>query len=373
LDNLKLPGIKERGEYTVLNFQLNLSKKQMQDLANRLEHAEKIGNVRETKRCLAIIAITEGQDLIDVSEILQVTPESVQQWLKKFLTTGINSLITAPVTGRPTKLTEAQRIRLSEIIKAGPGASGFPGACWRTPMIKFLIEKIFKVSYSVKYLSELLKHIGFSYQKATFVAAKRDEELRQIWLKETWPEILKLSQKKNAKILFGDEASFPQWGTLNYTWAPIGEQPVVQTSGNRKSYKVFGLIDFYTGSFYSKGHEEKLNSESYMEFLEEVLSKTRQHIILVQDGAPYHKSAMMKVFFKKHSKRITVYQLPTFSPDYNPIEKLWKKIKQAGIHLQYFPTFDSLVLKVEEMMDFFGNVKKEVLSLFGLYDELVFA
>jgi len=78
------------------------------------------------------------------------------------------------------------------------------------------------------------------------------------------------------KILFGDKASFPQWGTLNYTWAPIGEQPVIQTSGNRKSYKVFGLIDYHTGNFYSKGHEEKLNSESYMEFLMEVLSKTRR-------------------------------------------------------------------------------------------------
>lgn len=357
----------------MLNFQLNLSKKQAQDLAYRLEYAEKIADLQETKRCLAVSAITEGHSLTEVSAILQVSTESIRQWLKNFLTDGINSLIRKPVMGRPSKLTEGQQIELAEIIKQGPGAAGFPGACWRTPMIQYLIEKRFRVSYSAKYLSELLKNMRFSYQKATFVAVKRDEELRQKWLNETWPEILKRSQKKNAKILFGDEASFPQWGTLNYTWAPIGEQPVVETSGNRKSFKVFGLIDYFTGAFYSKGYEEKLNTESYMEFLKEVLSKTRQHIILVQDGAPYHLSRGMKEFFKKNSHRITVYQLPTFSPDYNPIEKLWKKIKQAGTHLQYFPTFESLVLKVEDMLELFGNVKKEVLSLFGFYDELATA
>lgn len=58
------------------------------------------------------------------------------------------------------------------------------------------------------------------------------------------------------------------------------------------------------------------------------------------------ESAKMIEFFDEHKDRITVYHLPTFSPDYNPIEKLWKKVKQAGTHLHYFPTFESLILKV---------------------------
>ena len=90
----------------------------------------------------------------------------------------------------------------------------------------------------------------------------------------------------------------------------------------------------------------------------------------MQDGAPYHTSKEMKAFFKQNKYQLTVYQLPTFSPDYNPIEKLWKKIKQAGTHLQYFPTFDSLILKVEDMLELFSNTKKEVLALFGFYHEL---
>jgi len=237
-------------------------------------------------------------------------------------------------------------------------------------MLQHLIQKRFGVFYNARYLSELLKNIGFSYQKATFVASKRDKEARENWLQTIWPEIMSLAKEKNAYVLFGDEASFPQWGSLSYTWAPIGQQPVIQTSGTRRGYKVFGLIDYFTGRFFSKGHEGKLNTDSYMEFLETVLSKTRKHIILIQDGAPYHNGKKIKEFFENHQERLSVFRLPSYSPDYNPIEKLWKKIKEKGIHLKYFPTFEDLKDKVNEMLNIFDDAKNEVLTLFGFYNKL---
>ena len=75
------------------------------------------------------------------------------------------------------------------------------------------------------------------------------------------------SNKIEAYLLFGDESSFPQWGSLNYTWARKGQQPVIKTSGSRKAYKVFGLIDYFSGQFFSKGHLGKLNADSYIAFL----------------------------------------------------------------------------------------------------------
>ncbi len=119
-----------------------------------------------------------------------------------------------------------------------------------------------------------------------------------------------------------------------------------------------------------KGHEGKLNSDSYIDFLKSVLSKTRKHIILIQDGAPYHKGKKVVGFFNKHQSRLTVFTLPSYSPDFNPIEMLWKKIKAAGTHLTYFPTFDGLKNKVNEMLGIFKEAKNGVLSLFGLYEKL---
>jgi transposase len=253
------------------------------------------------------------------------------------------------------------------LLKAGPELAGFLSACWNTPMIQILIEKTFGVLYTPQYLSVLLKNLGFSFQKATFVGAKRDHEIRDQWLNETWPEILKKAKENNGHILFGDEASFPQWGSLSKTWAPLGEQPIVKTSGARKAFKVFGLIEYFSGKFFTKGIEGKFNSKTYSEFLMEVMSKTKKHLYIIHDNARYHTSKAMKEFYNKNASRITIYNLPSYSPDFNPIEIMWKKVKGIGVHLKYFPTFEDLILSVTETLSHFQNISTEVLAVFGFY------
>jgi transposase len=339
-------------------------------LEKTLSQAENRGDLRTGNRIMVILAVLDGVRYTQIAFILKVGEESIRLWVNAFLLRGVDGLKSRKAPGRPSKLTKTQRKELDKIITEGPAKAGFPGACWRSPMIQSLIYERFGIFYSVHYISQLLKNMGFSYQKAKFVADHKDPEKRKKWLKEKWPEIFRLAQEKNAYVLFGDEASFPQWGSLTYTWAKKGQQPVVKTSGTRKGYKVLGLIDYFSGRFFCKCHEGRLNSESYANFLKGVLSKTRKHIILIQDGASYHTSKAMKQFFAQKAHRITVYDLPSYSPDYNPIEKLWKKIKEREIHLHYFPTFDSIKNKVHEALLHFKNMKNEVLSLFAFYRDL---
>lgn len=233
-------------------------------------------------------------------------------------------------------------------------------------MVQQLILDKFGVIYNVFYLAELLKNLGFSYQKAAFVSDHFNPEVRRAWKQAVWPEALRQARKKKALLLFGDEASFPQWGTLTYTWARKGKQPMVKTSGKRKGYKVFGLIDYFSGRFFHCATTGKLNSASYEAFLRQVLVQTTQHLILLQDGARYHTSAAMKQFFAQHAERLTVFQLPSYSPDFNPIEKLWKKIKEQDTHLHHFSDFTALVEKVDAALIKFADRPAEILALFGL-------
>lgn len=355
----------------MLNFRLTLYPSQKKALAMRLEAAERLGDIRSVKRILAIMSLAEGLSKEGIASMLKISVEAVRLWLHAFLLQGVQGLEINKPPGRPSKLTKSQRKQLAQFIDRGPAKAGFTGNCWRSPMIQHLIYQKFGLFYSVHYISQLLKNMGFSYQKARFVSDHLDEKAREQWLSETWPEILALAKSKQAFILFGDEASFPQWGTLSYTWARKGRrQPTIKTSGKRKGYKVFGLIDYFTGRFFYKCQESRFNSDTYNQFLKEMLSKTRKHIILIQDGAKYHTSAATKEFFAQHRGRLTVYDLPSYSPDYNPIEKLWKKVKKDGTHLHYFPTFQSLIDKVEEVLLVFKNTPKEVLSLFGLYENI---
>ena len=216
----------------------------------------------------------------------------------------------------------------------------------------------------------MLKNLGFSLQKAAFVSDHRNEEKRKAWRVTTWLQILRVAYAKKALLLFGDDASFPPWGTLTYTWARRGQHPKVKTSGKRKGYKVFGLIDYFTGCFFYQGQEGRLNSSAYIAFLTRVLKQTTQHIILIQDGAKYHTSAEPQAFFTQQATRLQVFQLPTYSPDYNPSEKLWKKIKQQDTHLHSFPTFEALTEKVEQALLKFANAPEEVRALCGLPTEL---
>ena len=352
------------------SVRFTMSSSHRREVERQLKTAQQLGHLRQVKYLLAILAVMDGQSFAQVALVLRVHEKTVATWVRVFCCYGLKGAPRQKPTGRPPKLTPTQKEALATLIDEGPVKAGFSGACWRSPMIQQLIYDRFGVFYNVFYIAQLLKNLGFSYQKAAFVSDHLDEDKRHAWRTTTWPQILRLAKERKALLLFGDEASFPQWGTLTYTWARRGQQPKVKTSGKRKGYKVFGLIDYFTGRFFYQGQEGRLNSAAYMTFLTRVLEHTTQSIVLIQDGAKYHTSAETKAFFAQQTARLQVFQLPTYSPDYNPIEKLWKKIKQQDTHLHYFPTFEALTEKVEQALLKFANAPAEVLALCSLPTEL---
>jgi transposase len=352
-----------------MNIRIKLWKDERENLIKRLQQAYARGELRLIKRIHALIYILEGKTVLEVAELLQLSIQSVYNYITAFILKRLNSLVYRRPSGRPRKLTKTQRQTLAELIDRGPEEAGYDCGCWNTVMIQDLIFNRFQVEYNPHYVAELLKTLGFSYQRGRFVSDHLGDvaAAQKEWLEKTWPEIWQLAQQKGAMILFGDEASFAQWGSLSYTWSRKGEQPTVKTSGKRKGYKVFGLIDYLSGAFFYQGHTGKFNTESYQAFLTEVLSKTNQHLIIIQDGARYHTSQAMRDFFAQQKERLTVYQLPTYSPEFNPIEYLWRNIKKQATHLRYFPVFADLMKKVDEKLRFFADTPQSILNLMGKY------
>jgi transposase len=350
----------------MLPFRLTIDSSYLRMLERMLRSARQRGNLRQARRVEAIVGLSRCHDIEAVASVLGVSAQTVTAWVRCFLIYGPKGLVVKTSPGRPPKLTKAQRHELGRIIDAGPAEAGYSGGCWRSPMIQDVIQQRFGVVYNVHYISQLLDTLGFSFQKARFVSDHLDEQARRAWKATTWPKILGLARETGAAILFGDEASFPQWGTLSYTWARRGCQPEVKTCGKRKGYKVLGLIEYGVGRLFYECTTERLNSATYEAFLTRVLEQISGPILLIQDGAKYHSSAAIKPFFAAHAHRLTVFQLPKYSPDFNPIEKLWKQIKQHDTHLVYFPTFEALTAKVEQALVTFASARDEILSLFGL-------
>lgn len=356
-----------------MRIRISLGKDMTVAFFDRLRQAYALGQLRLIKRIHALLYILEGYAVAEVADILGLSEQTIRNYIKSFILKGLDSLVYKRPPGRPAKLTKTQRKELAKLIEEGPEEAGYDCGCWDTALIQDLIQDRFGVEYHPRYVAELLKNMGFSYQRARFVADHLDEgnvaQARQEWMEKRWPEILRLAKEKGAMILFGDECSFAQWGSLSYTWARKGKQPTVKTSGRRKAYKVFGFIDYFSGAFFYKAHTGRFNSESYKAFLNEVMAKTKGHLIIIQDGARYHTSKAMREFFAEHTDRLTVEQLPKYSPEYNPIEFLWRNVKKKATHLRYFPTFEALTQKVDEKLRYFADLPSSITALMGRYCE----
>jgi len=324
------------------------------DMVNRLQQerkvAERLNNLRLYKIIWCLLLIDNEKPVDSIAELLNISTRTVHNWLSQFILGRFSWLLGFHYQGRgrKPKLNKEQKDKLYKIIVDGPEKYGFDCGVWNAAMIVEVIQKEFHVTYNPRYLCALLGKMKLSYQKGVFVAAVLDDEehqkKRKEWVEKTWPEILHKAESKQAIIVFVDEVSFAQWGSLGRTWAPMGKQPIVKTCGKRKGLKMFGAIEFKTGAFRYLECNGKFNGDFYVECLKQLMAELSCPVILIEDGASYHRSQLVNEFKEEMMSQecLFVYRLPSYSPDKNPIEKLWRTTKRDATHCKYFPTFEDL-------------------------------
>ncbi len=109
----------------------------------------------------------------------------------------------------------------------------FPYALWTRKIIGAVIAQKFGVTLSLKAIGNLLAQLGLSVQRPLHRAFEQDASLVQRWLKTEFPAIREAAKKAGASIFFGDEADVRSDYHSGTTWAPIGQTPVVRTTGKR--------------------------------------------------------------------------------------------------------------------------------------------
>ena len=178
-----------------MNIRIQFTRQTVKALLNRRHQACKQDNVRLVRRISVLLEYVVHQTLVTVlSERWGISPACVYEWLSAFLVQGLDSLAYRYRGGRQAKLTPTQKKRLCELVDAGPQAAGFDTACWNSILIQQVIKREFEVEYTRYYVCELLRTLGYSFQKARFVSDHLDEACRQAWLNEEWPRIKSLSE-----------------------------------------------------------------------------------------------------------------------------------------------------------------------------------
>src|SRR6266568_7413935 len=210
-------------EDTPVSIRIQVSSATVKALHNRLQQAYLKDDVRLVRRTTVLIDLLVH--LVPVAVLCErwgLSASCLYDWQKAFLLHGLDSLVYRHSGGRRPKLLPRQKQRWVELIEAGPLVVGCETACWNAVLIRVLIWREFGVLYNRQYVCTLLHNLGFSFQKARFVSDHLDVATRLAWLEQQWPTMVRAATRRQGLILFEDEASFAQWGSLSYTWARCG-------------------------------------------------------------------------------------------------------------------------------------------------------
>lgn len=149
-----------------------------------------------------------------------------------------------------------------------------------------------------------------------------------------------------------DECHFQQHGSRCSMWIPPEQKdPVVLHAPTRKSVSLFGAVNVSNGRLlYSIS--PVFNAETFFDFIRTLSDHggKKKKLIVILDNARYHHANFFKPWLDKKGERLKLLFLPPYSPELNPIERVWKLTRRNKTHNQYFPSLEGLVNNVKEQL-----------------------
>lgn len=156
----------------------------------------------------------------------------------------------------------------------------------------------------------------------------------------TSPGDQKKAEDSGGIVVFEDEASFGLDGSLHPTWSRVGVQPRVPTRGERKTAQVFGAVSREAEWLWP--FAPVFNGHTFHEFLLLLVEHfDGRKVFLVMDNGPCHwLDDTGKRWLAENGGRIELHRLPPYSPEFNPVEGVWKATRRAATHHRYHATTD---------------------------------
>lgn len=128
-------------------------------------------------------------------------------------------------------------------------------------------------------------------------------------------------------------------------WVPPEDKdPILLMAPTRKSVALFGAINLRDGKLVTH-FEKKFTAMTFKDFLIILLQHRRRtrKIVILLDNAKYHHAGVLRPFFEKHRKVLALEFLPAYSPELNPIERVWKLTRKLCTHDTYFEKIEQLI------------------------------
>jgi transposase len=156
---------------------------------------------------------------------------------------------------------------------------------------------------------------------------------------------------------------------VSYKWSEKGKQPLIeQKQYKRERLTLFGAVNPITGEVIVQ-QAEKGNAKTFEQYLKKVLkhyrkSKGKIHIIL--DNVKFHHAKLLKPFLEKNKDKIALMFLPAYSPDFNPIERVWWYMRKQITNNRYIDTLKNRMIGFWKMFSHYQKPNKFIVELCNL-------
>jgi len=298
-----------------------LTPSQRADLENRLKNPK---DYSERNRLCVILGYDEGIPTQNLAKTLRISLFTVQEYLREY--DSQNKTGSSPRGGSESKLSQAQTESLLKHLleKTYLKVKG---------IIAYVLDQ-YGIKYSRSGMTDWLKQHGFAYKRPKKVPGKLDPEKQRIFIEQY--TTLKKTLKPDEEIYFIDAVHPEHQSQAVCGWIKKGVQKTLQTSGKQLRLHFAGALCLTGMKIYAEEYKT-VDADAMIDFFEKLEKQTTARTIhVILDNARSNKNKKMEEFLK--SSRIKVHYLPPYSPNLNPIERLWKILRENTVYNRYYET-----------------------------------
>lgn len=250
-----------------------------------------------------------------------------------------------------------------ETVRQAPELHGIARPRWRLADLREAVPWL--AGYSLPGISKALRRLRVSRQRGRLATHSPDPAYRE---KLAWVDrarTVALLPARRTVLLYGDELTFYRQPTLAPVYAPVGQAPVARcAAGANWRYRLAAALDWATGRVTYLGHDT-----IGIYYLKRFLRKLRRaypggRLLLAWDNWPVHQHE--GVLAEAAGLGIEILWLPTYAPWTNPIEKVWRWLKQDVLHAHRLADdWAALKRRVRAWLDQFAGPSPELLHYVG--------
>jgi transposase len=295
-----------------------------QDQLKAQHRLERDGRIRD--RIKAVLLRDKGWSFPQIADALLLSEDAIRNHVQEYLQTH---KLKPENGGSKERLSLEQSTLLQKHLEEH--------TYLHVKSIVRYVELRWGVTYTVAGMTAWLHRDGFSYKKPKLVPGKASQEQQEKWIEHY--EDQRANLPPDETICFMDGTHPIHNVQLGYGWIRKGVEKTVPSNSGRSRLNLTGAIDILSHEVLVQ-EDPTLNAEATIRFFQKLETsqpdKVKIHVFC--DNARYYRNKDVKAFLE--TSRIKLHFLPPYSPNLNPIERLWKWMKETVVYNTYYEEFD---------------------------------